>query len=281
MKIDRISRERLEARRPGRSVDTVLEPSYRFMLEHYFQALAETNLAWAAMLLETGIVRQAVGGPLLDSLVALEQEGPAALGDFDARYEYFYSHMEAWLIEHAGEEVAGEINIGRTRPEPLTRMALRTRLLDVIDEVADLSELLLGLAERHIDTVMPQWTHFQHAQLSMLGHYYAAIADALQRDITRLLASYRTTNQCTLGCGALAGTSYPVDRDLVARLLGFDGVRVNTIDAVSGGDHVLEATAAVANMMVTLSRLSEDLYIWHTEEFGFVRWPTRSPARAR
>jgi argininosuccinate lyase len=270
MSVERISRERLEAP-PGQVyVDTVLEPSYRFMLEHYFEALAETNLAWAAMLIETGIVPEPVGGRLLDSLVTLEQSGPEALGDFDARYEYFYSHMEAWLIEHAGEEVAGEINIGRTRPEPLTRMALRTRLLDVTTQVADLSDVLLGLAERHMDTVMPQWTHMQTAQLSTLGHYYVAIADALQRDITRLLAAYRTTNACTLGCGALAGTSYPVDRDLVARLLGFDAVRVNTIDAVSGGDHVLEATAAVANLMVTLSRLSEDLYIWHTEEFGFV-----------
>lgn len=270
MTIDRISRERLEAP-PGQVyADTVLEPSYRFMLAHYFEALAETNLAWAAMLIETGIVPAGTGGKLLDALVELERAGPGALGEFDARYEYFYSHMEAWLIEHAGEDVAGEINIGRTRPEPLTRMALRIRLLDVTGQVADLSDVLLALAERHVDTVMPQWTHMQTAQLSTLGHYYVAIADALQRDVARLLAAYRTTNACTLGCGALAGTSYPVDRDLVARLLGFDGVRMNTIDAVSGGDHVLEATAAIGNLMVTLSRLSEDLYIWHTEEFGFV-----------
>src|SRR4051812_14544291 len=270
MGIDRISRERLEAR-PGQIyVDTVLEPSYRFMLAHYFEALAETNLAWAAMLIETGIVPPEVGGRLLDALVALEQEGPQALGEFDARYEYFYSHMEAWLIRRAGEEVAGEINIGRTRPEPLTRMALRTRLLDVVEQVADLSDVLLGLADEHADTVMPQWTHMQTAQLSTLAHYLVAIVDALGRDADRLLAAYRTTNESTLGCGALAGTSYPVDRDLVARLLGFDGVRVNTIDAVSGGDHVLEATAAVANLMVTLSRLCEDLYLWSTEEFGLV-----------
>jgi argininosuccinate lyase len=117
---------------------------------------------------------------------------------------------------------------------------------------------------------MPQWTHFQHAQLSTLGHYFVGIVDALDRDSTRLLAAYTVTNQCTLGCGALAGTSYPVDRELVADLLGFDGVRQNTIDAVAGGDYLLDATAAVANLMVTLSRLCQDLYAWSTEEFGFL-----------
>src|SRR5215212_4087767 len=143
--IDRISRERLEAPPGEVYVATVLEPSYRFMRDHYFAALAETNLAWAVMLAETGIVPAATAGRLLDALVELEREGPQALGEFDARYEYFYSHMEAWLIRRAGEDVAGEINIGRTRPEPLTRMALRTRLLDVVGQVADLSDVLLGL----------------------------------------------------------------------------------------------------------------------------------------
>ena len=117
---------------------------------------------------------------------------------------------------------------------------------------------------------MPQWTHFQHAQLSSLGHYLVGIVNALERDVARLLAAHETTDRCTLGCGALAGTSYAVDRDQVARLLGFAGVRENTIDAVSGGDYTLEAAAAVANLMVTLSRVCQDLYIWSTEEFGLV-----------
>jgi argininosuccinate lyase len=265
-----ISRERLEAPPGSVYTETVLEPGYRFMLEHYFTPLVETNKAWAVMLVETGIVADEPGAQLVDAILALEAEGPTALGDFDPRYEYFYSHMERWLIEHAGEEIAGEINIGRTRPEPLTRMVLRERLLDVTDEVTALARQLLDLAEREAETVMPQWTHFQHAQLSTLGHYFLAIANALERDVDRLLAAFDATDACTLGCGALAGTSYPVDRQLVARLLGFSRVRENTIDAVSGGDHLLEATAAVANLMVTLSRLCQDLYIWHTEEFGFV-----------
>jgi len=270
MSNDTISRERLEAPPGEVYTETVLEPGYNFAVEHYFWPLVETNKAWAAMLAETGIVGGATAGRLLDAIAELEAAGPEALGPFDPRYEYFYSHMEHFLIERAGEEVAGEINIGRTRPEPLTRMVLRERLLRLVDDVADLCDVLLTIAEREAETVMPQWTHFQHAQLSTFGHYLVAIDNALERDVERLLAAFRTTNACTLGCGALAGTSYPVDRELVARLLGFDGVRENTIDAVSGGDHVLESTAAVANLMVTLSRLCQDLYIWHTEEFGFV-----------
>src|SRR5215218_4468859 len=144
------------------------------MLEHYFYPLVETNKAWTVMLVEAGIIGGDVGASLLEAIKGLEAEGPEAMGEFNPRYEYFYSHVEHYLIEHAGEEVAGEINIGRTRPEPLARMALRTRLLDVTSEVADFSELLLDLAEQHAETVMPQWTHFQHAQLSTLGHYYVA-----------------------------------------------------------------------------------------------------------
>jgi argininosuccinate lyase len=267
---DTISRERLEQPPGAVYTATILEPGYRFMLEHYFDPLVQTNKAWAAMLIETGIVKADAGAQLLDAIAALEAEGPAALGEFNPRYEYFYSHMEHYLIERAGEDVAGEINIGRTRPEPLTRLVLRERLLAVLDDLTAFADTLLDIAEREIETVMPQWTHFQHAQLSTLGHYLAGIVNALERDAERLLAALRTTDASTLGCGALAGTSYPVDRDLVARLLGFTGVRENTIDAVSGGDHALEATAATANLMVTLSRLCEDLYIWHTEEFDFV-----------
>src|SRR6266542_678247 len=146
----------------------------------------------------------------------------------------------------------------------------RPRRLDLSDELIRFCGTLLDLAEREVETVMPQWTHFQHAQVSTLGHYFAGIVDALVRDLDRLRAAYRTTNRSTLGCGALAGTSYPVDRQLVADLLGFDGFQENTIDCVSSADYMLDVAAAVASLMVTLSRLSQDLWIWHTEEFGFV-----------
>jgi argininosuccinate lyase len=270
MSIDRISRERLEAPPGAVYTETILEPGYNFMLDHYFYPLVETNKAWTVMLCETGIIGEDSAGALLDAILTLETEGPEGMGRFEPRYEYFYSHMEHYLIGKAGEEVAGDINIGRTRPEPLVRMVTRERIIGALEELGALCKTLLEIAEREVETVMPQWTHFQHAQLSTVGHYLAGIVESLDRDSERLFAAYSTTNRCTLGCGALAGSSYPLDRQLVADLLGFDGFVENTIDCVSSSDFMLETSAALANTMVTLSRLCQDLYIWHTEEFDFV-----------
>lgn len=267
---EKISRERLSSPPGEVYTDTILRPSYEFMLAQYFWPLVETNKAWTVMLVDAGIIAEETGAALLRALLLLEADGPAALGEFDPRYEYFYSHMERYLIERAGDAVAGEINIGRTRPEPLARMVTRERLLSVCEAVAGLRRLLLHLAEQEAATVMPQWTHLQHAQLSTVGHYFLGIAEALERDHTRLLAAYATVNQSTLGCGALAGTSYPVDRQLVADLLGFDGFKRNTIDCVSSGDYMLESAAVLANLMTTLSRFSQDLHTWSSWEFGLV-----------
>src|ERR671918_386913 len=239
MSKETISRERLEAPPGTIYAETVLEPSHLFMLEHYFSPLASTNKAWTVMLVETGIVDEDRGAALLDAILDLEAAGPEAIGDFDPRYEYFYSHFERFLTERIGEEIAGEINIARTRPEPLTRLLLRSRLLGLCDALAGFCGNLLTLAEREADTVMPQWTHFQPAQISTLGHYLVGIENLLARDFDRLRAAYRTTNRCTLDC-------------------------------VAAADYVLETATATAGLMVSLSRLCQDLWIWHTEEFGFI-----------
>lgn len=265
-----ISRHRLSAPPGEVYTRTVLEPSFRFMLENYFEALLETNMAWALMLGKTGILSDEHVVRLLEALDTMSSEGPGVFEEFNSAHEYFYSHLENRLAQLAGPEAAGQINLARTRPEPLTRMALRTRILRVSEGLAQLTDRLLDLAEVEMDTVMPQWTHMQPAQPSTLGHYLVGVADALDRDAGRIESAYRTTNACTLGCGALAGTSYPIDRQLVADLLGFDEVRVNTIDCVASGDYALETTAAVANLATTLSRLCADMYLWHTDEFGLV-----------
>lgn len=268
--IGSISRHRLSEPPGAVYTRTILEPSFRFMLEHYFGALLQTNKAWAVMLAETGIVSAEHTRRLLEGLVRMEEEGVSAFEEFNPAHEYFYSHLEHRLAEYSGSDAAGQINLARTRPEPLTRMALRERILLVSDERSRLTAALLDIAEAEADTVMPQWTHMQPAQPSTIGHYLLGIVDALDRDAGRLQSAYGTTNACTLGCGALAGTSYPIDRQLVTDLLGFDDVRVNTIDCVASGDYALETTAAVANLSITLSRLCEDMYIWHTDEFAFV-----------
>lgn len=265
-----ISRERLESPPGEIYTETIEKPVYEFKRDHYFFPLVETNKAWTIMLVETDLISEEEGAQLIGALSDLEADGPEALGEYNPDYEYFYSHMEQYLIETIGEDIAGNINIGRTRPEPLARMVTRENLLDVLEEVHTLRSTLLDIAEREMETVMPQWTHYQHAQISTVGHYVLAIVDSLERDIRRLFAAYGTVNESTLGCGALAGASYPLDRELVADLLGFDGYKENTIDCVGGGDHHMEPAAAMANMMTTLSRFAEDLYTWHTWEFDFI-----------
>jgi argininosuccinate lyase len=266
----KISRERLESAPGATYAETILEPAYAFQLDHYFGPLVETNKAWTLMLLDTGIIDRSNAAALVEAIAALETEGPDVIRQFNPAYEYFYSHVEHYLMQRVGAEVAGEINIGRTRPEPLARLVTRERLLEILSGLGALRGRLLEIAEREAGTVMPQWTHCQHAQPSTVGHYLVGIARALERDFTRLSAAYATVNRSTLGCGALAGSSYPLDRQLVADLLGFDGFNENTNDCVSSGDWLQESVAAVANLMITLSRLSQDLYTWHTSEFDFV-----------
>lgn len=264
-----ISRHRLSETPGAVYTATILEPSYHYMVEKHFGQLLEANEAWIVMLTEQDIVARDKADAVLAGLARMRDQGAESFAEFNPAYEYFYSHLEQRLTELAGADAAGEINIARTRPEPLTRMALRVRILAVADALHDLLTLLLDLAEAEVDTVMPQWTHMQPAQPSTLGHYLAGMADAVLRDMVRLQAAYATTNECTLGCGALAGTSYPIDRERVASLLGFDGVRENSIDCVASGDHLTETGAALSGLAINLSRLCEDCYLWCTHEFGF------------
>ena len=267
---DRISRERLEAPPGPVYTETVLRPSYDFMLGHYFEGLLETNKAWTVMLAETHIIPRSTAQGLITAVNALEKEGRSGMGDFNPAFEYFYSTMEHYLTEQVGEAISGEINIGRTRPEPLARLAIRDRLGRLLEGLVTLQARLLDLAERERDTVMPVGTHMQHGQVATVGHYILGVVDQLQRDGTRLLAAYQTVNHCTLGCGALAGSSYPIDRERVAQLLGFEGIVENTNDCVGSGDYALEVASATANMMIGISRLCQDFYTWHTQEFAYL-----------
>ncbi|KEZ78667.1 argininosuccinate lyase [Salinisphaera hydrothermalis] len=266
----RISRERLEGHPGEIYTRTILKPSYDFMLEHYFEGLIQANKAWTVMLAERDIIPEDTAAGLLDAIRSLEADGRDGMGEFDPQVEYFYSTMERYLIARVGETIAGDINIGRTRPEPLVRIVMRDRLIETMRGVLALREQLLALAEAHRDTVMPLGTHMQHAQITTLGHYLVGMINALERDLDRLLAAWHRCNFCTLGCGALAGSSYDIDRDRVAELLGFEGLIENTNDCVGAGDYMLESVAALANLMTTVSRLCQDFYIWHTQEFGYI-----------
>ena len=172
-----------------------------------------------------------------------------------------------------GPEIGGRLHTGRSRNDMHTtawRMALRTELLEILLRLCQLRKTVLKIAEQHISTVMPGYTHSQHAQPITLGYYLLTLADLLQRDFARILAGLINADQCPLGAGALTTTAFPLDRKYVARALGFSRPMEIAYDAVSNRDDALEATAALAIFMTNISRLAFDLQAWNTMEYGFI-----------
>jgi argininosuccinate lyase len=250
----------------------ILAPIFEFNHKHNFLPLIAAHRAWLIALNEAGVVSRDDCRKILHGLAAIENAGPDVVRPFDAALDYYYLHMERALVERVpgGEAAVGNLNLGRTRPEPLERMVVREKLLGLLESVLDMRGTLLAKAEAEADTIMPGYTHLQHAQPTTLGHYLLAIHDHLERDTRRLLAAFHTTDHCTLGCGAMSGTSLPVDRNRVRELLGFEALCENTIDSVSAGDHVTEAASAITSLMSIIGRLCQDLYIWSSQEYGMI-----------
>ena len=266
------ARERMRASVHPVYASHILEPIFEFNCRHNFYPLLDAHRAWLVMLSERNLVPQPEAAGIFRALDELEKTGPDALRPFDGTVEFYYLHMERALVARVpgGEAVVGNLNLGRTRPEPLHRMVLRERLLRVLENVLKTRQTLLKRADAEAETVMPGYTHLLHAQPTTLGHYLAAIHDHLMRDTQRLLAAYETTDRCTLGCGAMSGTSLPIDRQRVRELLGFAALCENTLDSVRASDHVAEAAAALAGVMTIIGRLAQDLYIFSSQEFGMI-----------
>jgi argininosuccinate lyase len=250
----------------------ILEPIFELNTRLYFAPLLAAHRAWLLMLAERKIVPADDARAILRGLEALERAGPEVVRPFDPALDYYYLHVERALVERVsgGEAVVGNLNLGRTRPEPLARMVVRERLLELLGMVLRVRRELVTRAGQEAGTVMPGYTHLQHAQPTTFGHYLLAIQDHLQRDTARLIAAYDVTDHCTLGCGAMSGTSLDVDRERVKRLLGFHALCENTIDSVSASDHVLQAASALASAMNIVARLSQDLYIWSSQEYALI-----------
>jgi argininosuccinate lyase len=190
-----------------------------------------------------------------------------------AAWEDVHTWVEGRVRELVGE-AAGRLHTARSRNDQVAldlRMFDRDAILDQIDGLAALQGALLGLATRNQDTLIAGYTHLQRAQPVLLAHHLLAYGEMLQRDAERLLDCYRRTNVLPLGSGALAGVPYPIDRPYVARLLAFPEISRNSMDAVADRDFAVEHVAALALVAAHLSRLAEELVLWSTAEFGFVR----------
>ncbi len=265
-------RERVKHPPSPALIESYYGPALTRALAALFDHEIWVHLVHADMLARQRIIAAADATAIRAALLALHQAGPDALGA-DGTQEDLYSYTERHLTRALGPETGGRLHTGRSRNDlhvTTWRMALRATLADALDALAALRAVVLGQATRHAGTVMPGYTHWQHAQPVTFGYYLLAFADLLARDFARLSAAYDRADACPLGAGALATTAFPLDRAYTARALGFAGVLEVAYDAVASRDDAAEATAAAALCTTGLSRLAVDLQAWSTFEYRFV-----------
>jgi argininosuccinate lyase len=237
-----------------------------------FNKLIEYNQAHVAELYDKNIISKEDAAKIIKTLRWIEDSGPDYF-EFDPSLEDTMPNLEAILVSQLGEEVGGKILTGRARGEVTNvalRLYLRENFLDLLKEMNHLRQVVLDLAREHTETVMPSYTHAQHAQPSTFGHYLACVAEALETDFSRLEDSYRRINASIAEISIGQGTAYPIDRQRMAALLGFDGVVENTRYALLSWDRVIEVLANVAILAINLNRFSDDLFYWCTYEFNML-----------
>ena len=235
-----------------------------------FRADIAVDLAHTVMLREQGIISEEDCGKILSGLLKIRDEGMEKL---DFSYEDIHISLESRLIDMVGEDVGGRMHSGRSRNDEVAtciRFALRDEMLGLLEELFELRKTLLTLADKHVKTLMPGFTHLQHAQPTTLAHHLCAHESALSRDFDRLQDAFSRVNLCPLGAAAFASTGFPLNRKRTQELLGFAGMLENSMDAVSSRDFLIECASDFANLMVNLSRMAEELVIWSSSEFDFI-----------
>ena len=245
--------------------------SLSFDQKFYHQDI-EGSIAHVKMLAKQGILTTEDRDAIIEGLEGIRRDLESGALAFTAEHEDIHSFVEAVLTERIGE--AGKrLHTGRSRNDQVALdMKLYTR--DEIDEldglVKSLLEELLKLMEENLDTYMPGFTHLQKAQPITLAHHMGAYFEMFDRDRSRLSDIRKRMNYCPLGSGALAGTTYPLDREYTAELLGFDGPTLNSMDSVADRDYVIELLSALSTIAMHLSRFCEEIIIWNTNEYQFV-----------
>jgi len=233
----------------------------------------QLHRAHVLMLGEQDIVPRPAAAAILGELDRVGREGGDALelrGDLND----MYLNLQARLMERLGEGVGGWIHVAMSRNDyglALARMQIREQLNAAAEGVLTFMDAMLRVAEGHVETVMPGYTHHsQQAQPITFGYFLLACWDAAARDLRRLSQAFATTNASPMGGGAIGATGFPIDRQRVAELLGFDGLVENALDATGGRDFALEAGAAYAIALSGMNRLGESLLLWNTAEFGMI-----------
>ena len=272
--------ERLAEAAAPEVVDYIYLPRLREEFAASFAHMTAVNRAHVVMLARRRIVRAPAARKILRALATLERRGARGFR-LDPGLEDAYFNYEAAVIALTGTDVGGQMHTARSRNDlgaTIARLMVRDALLEDVPLLFRARRSALAQARRYAHVVMPGYTHLQPAQPLTFGHYLVGIAAALERDTRRIAAAYETANRSPLGACALAGTTFPIDRELTARLLGFDGIVEHTLDAVASRDFALELVAGWSIFGLTCSRLAQDCHIWVSHEFGSVDFPDRVAA---
>lgn len=269
-----INMAKLWGGRFSKATDTLVDDfnsSIRFDARMYAQDIAGSQ-AHAEMLGRQGIIPKADADLIVKTLGEIRADIEAGQIEFEIDAEDIHMNIETILISRIGD-VGKRLHTGRSRNDQVAldiRMYLRSEIDEISGALKELRKTILAIAQENLAVIMPGYTHLQKAQPITLAHHVMAYYEMFRRDGERLSDCRRRLNVMPLGSGALAGTTYPLDRDFVAERLGFDGITQNSLDGVSDRDFVCELAFDLSMMMTHLSRFSEEIILWSSHEFGFI-----------
>ena len=240
--------------------------------QKFYREDMEGSMAHVKMLAAAGILTEAERDEILAGIEGILADVDNGKLEISSEYEDIHSFVEANLIDRIGD-VGKKLHTGRSRNDQVAldmKLYTRKEIVNLKELLKELLFVLHNLMKEHMDTFMPGFTHLQKAQPITLAHHFGAYMEMFKRDYDRLCDIYVRMNYCPLGSGALAGTTYPLDRNMTAELLGFKGPTLNSMDSVSDRDYVIELLSAMSTIMMHLSRFSEEIIIWNSNEYRFV-----------
>ena len=232
----------------------------------------EGSIAHAIMLEKQGILTLEEKDAIVKGLTTIREQLENGSLEITDKYEDIHSFVEANLTDMIGD-AGKKLHTGRSRNDQVAldmKLYVRSQVAEIEEELKKFQKILVRIMEENLETYMPGFTHLQKAQPVTLAHHFGAYFEMFRRDRSRLSDIYERMNTCPLGAGALAGTTYPLDRAYTASMLGFEGPTLNSMDSVSDRDYVIEFLSALSTIMMHLSRFSEEVIIWNSNEYGFV-----------
>ena len=240
--------------------------------KRFYEQDIRGSIAHVTMLAKQGILTEEEKKQIIDGLNGIREDVENGKLEITDKYEDIHSFVEANLIDRIGD-AGKKLHTGRSRNDQVAldmRLYTRDEVLELDSLLKEILEVLLKLMKENVETYMPGFTHLQKAQPITLAHHMGAYFEMFRRDRLRMKDIYKRMNYCPLGAGALAGTTYPLDREYTAELLGFDGPTLNSMDSVSDRDYLIELLSAMSTIMMHLSRFSEEVIIWNSNEYQFV-----------